>query len=127
MPTQPVEPSRLQKLVGGIAGFVLVIAVLEMTPGWGLLGLNLRPVVYYIITATVGAATGWITRPGYRLPGLIAGAVAGPGAILAMHLLIRNAERVPIALVLVATFIGMIPAIGIFKGLAALQDTTKRS
>lgn len=100
---------------------------MELTPGWGLLGLDWSPAVFCIVTAILGAITGWVTRPGYRLAGLVAGAVAGPGVILAMYLLIHKAERVPIAIMLVAAFIGMIPAIGIFKALVALQDAAKRS
>ena len=72
-------------------------------------------------------ATGWITRPGYRLPGLIARTVAGPGAILAMHLVDPQCRA--------SSYCGRVggrisrhrTAIGIFKGLAALQDTINRS
>jgi hypothetical protein len=96
---------------------------MEMIPGWGFLGLGWPPVVYIMITAVAGAAAGGTGRPGYRLPGLIAGALAGPGAIIAMYLLLQKAERVPIPVVLVPIVVGMLPAIGVHKVLAMIQDT----
>jgi hypothetical protein len=122
MAEQTQNPTPLQNIAGGVFGFSLVIAVLEMTPGWGFLGLDWPPAVFCIITAVLGAIAGWISRTGYRLPGVVAGAMAGPGAILAMHLVIRNAERVPAAILLVAALVGMLPAIGVYKALTAIQD-----
>ena len=126
MSTRPAEENPLQRFAGGVFGLSIVVAVMEMTPGWGLLGLDWPPAVFCVITAVLGAVAGWGARPGYRLPGLVAGIVAGPGAILAMYLVIHKAERVPIVAILVAAFIGMLPAIGVFKVLAAIQDAVKR-
>ena len=92
-------------------------------PRWSLLGLNWSPATYALITAIAGAASGWVSRSGYRVPGLIAGALAGPGAILATYLLMQKAQLVPIPLVLVAIFVGMLPAFGLYKILEIVQDT----
>src|SRR5262249_40898207 len=127
MAEQPGEATSLQKIMGGVFGFSIVVCAMEMAPGWGLLGLDWPPVVYCIITAVLGAVAGWLSRTGYRLRGLIAGAVAGPGAILAMYVVLQKAERVPAAALLVAALVGMLPAIGIYKALAAMQDAAAPS
>jgi hypothetical protein len=114
----------LQNAVNGITGILIVLCGTEMTPGWGLIGLGWSPVVYCLITAVAGALSGWLSRTEYRLPGLVAGAIAGPGAILAVYLLLQKAERVPIPIVLIAICVGMLPALGIYKILTAIQDGT---
>ena len=121
--TQPTnEGTTLQKIVNGITGLVIVLCGIEMIPRWSFLGLNWPPVVYCLITAVVGAASGWLSRPGYRVPGLIAGMVAGPGAIIAMYILMHRAPLVPIPLVLLAILVGMLPAVGLYKFLEFVQD-----
>src|SRR5262245_40214299 len=116
------DGTPLQKVVNGITGILIVVCGTEMVPGWGLLGLDWPPAVYGLVTAVAGAISGWVSRTDYRVPGLIAGSIAGPGAILAMYLLLQKAERVPIPIVLLAIFIGMLPAYGCYKILEALQD-----
>ena len=116
------DGTPFQKAVNGITGILIVICGIEMVPGWGLLGLDWSPAVFCLITAVAGAISGWVSRTNYRVPGLIAGAIAGPGAILAMYLLLQKAERVPIPIVLLAIFVGVLPAFACYKILAALQD-----
>ncbi len=117
------EGTPLQKIVNGITGILIVLCGVEMVPGWGLLGLDWPPAAYCFITAIAGAASGWVSRPGYRVPGLIAGSIAGPGAIIAMYLLLQKAERVPIPIVILAILVGMLPAYGVYKILEVVQDT----
>ena len=116
------EGTPLQRVVNGITGILIVVCGTEMVPGWGLLGLGWSPVAYCFVTAVAGAASGWVSRTEYRVPGLIAGSIAGPGAILAMYLLLQKAERVPIPIVLLAILVGMLPAYGLYKILEAVQD-----
>lgn len=121
--TQPAnEGAPLEKIVNGITGIVIVFCGIEMMPRWSILGLNWPPVVYCLITAIAGAASGWLSRPGYRVPGLIAGMLAGPGAIIAMYILMNRAPLVPIPLVLLAILVGMLPAVGLYKILEIVQD-----
>ncbi len=116
------EGTPLQKVVNGITGILIVLCGIEMMPRWSLLGLNWSLATYGFITAIAGAASGWVSRSGYRVPGLIAGSLAGPGAILAMYLLMQKAQLVPIPFVLLAILVGMLPAFGLYKVLEIVQD-----
>ena len=117
------EGTPLQKIVNGITGILIVFCGIEMMPRWSMLGLDWSPATYALITAISGAASGWVSRPGYRVPGLIAGMLAGPGAIFAMYVLMHRAPLVPIPLVLMAILVGMLPAVGLYKILEIVQDT----
>jgi hypothetical protein len=103
----------------------LVVSSLEMNPGWGLFHLDWPPAVFYAIVGVTSAAAGFIGIEEYRIPGLVAGPVAGVGALLASSMLLSNVESTSNIVIVFAELIGALPGIGLFYVLKAIQDRTR--
>ncbi len=118
---------RTENIGGIILGLGVYYTMLEMVPGWGLigaiLGLQGPPVVYYMIASLSGAVGGFLMGNGYCLPGMIGGFIGAIGAVLVGSYRLYHMESVYTLFLLFLTLVGSIPGILVFALLRFLQDS----
>jgi hypothetical protein len=113
----------LQTTAQAMLGIAILLCGTELVPGWGMLGLGWPPEAHYAIMAAAGAFAGAVTvRRRYAVPGLIAGAVAGIGALAAVAWYLTFVERTPTELLVVVGAVGALPGIGLYYVLRWVQD-----
>ena len=103
----------------------LVLCSLEMKPGWGFMHLDWPPSVFYAIVGVTSAVAGFIGLEEYRIPALVAGPVAGVGALVASQILLSNVDSISDVVLVFAELIGALPGLGLFYLLKAIQDKSK--
>ena len=103
----------------------LVVCSMEIVPGWGIFHLNWPPSAFYGIVGVTSAAAGFIGIEEYRIPALVAGPVAGVGALLASSMLLSTVDSTSNVVIVFVELIGALPGIGLFYVLKALQDKSK--
>jgi hypothetical protein len=104
-------------------GCVLVFCTMQGNPGWTdpSLRVDMPLEACFWILGLAGAATGWVVAR-YRLAGLLAGAVAGSGSLLAALLVFQAFTHFPRRAVVLVQVIGLFPGVALYFLLHVLFD-----
>ncbi len=121
--TMEANKEMLAKIGGGFVGLSVVICAMEMVPGWGVLGLQLPPSIFYIIAVASGAVGGFLIGNRYCVPGMIGYAIANLGGLFLGSLPMYYFDRIYIAVLFILIPLGMFPGILIYRGLKCVQDS----
>jgi hypothetical protein len=116
------QPTRGQSIGGAIFGLSIVFCSMEMVPGWGIFHLNWPPGAFYLIMLICGGVSGLFFAAEYPLPGLIAGAISGLGALYAIALVLENVDSVYDVFLVIAGLVGALPGVGVYFALKLAQD-----
>ena len=116
------KTTRGHSIGGAIFGLAIVFCSMEMVPGWGIFHLDWPRWVFYTIMLICGGASGTFLAARYPLPGLIAGAVSGLGALYAIALVLDNVESVYDVFLAIAGLIGALPGVIVYVVLKLVQD-----
>jgi hypothetical protein len=124
------EPRFLDRIFlyqsrGRIGLYVFVAAVLigglESAPGWGLLGLNLNPILSTALASAAGIFAGAIGA-NYRVAGAICGGICGAGALGIFFVVLSTLERIPHIFAVLAVLFGCLPGMCIYWLVEKLLD-----
>lgn len=122
MSKQSDGATRGQTIGGAIFGLAIVFCSMEMVPGWGIFHLEWPRWVFYTVMLICGAASGTFLAARYPVPGLIAGAISGVGALYAVALVLDNVESVYDVFLVIAGMIGAVPGVIVYVVLKLVQD-----
>lgn len=117
----------LEKIGGAILGIGVILCVMEIVPGWGLLGrllgLEWPPAVYYVIALLSGAVGGFLLGNRYCVPGMIGYAIGAVCALFVASFPLYYVESIHSGLLFVLAMFGLIPGVVIHRGLKYVQDS----
>lgn len=125
--TQGSNLARHQKW--GLIIFVIsnIFCADEMVPGWGLFHLDWPIYYFYVISVIGGTIGGAIFGGKYLIPGLIGGAIAGPGALFAVGKYLASVNVSYSTIDCLMAILGALPGIGIGLLLAWIQKVLSRA
>jgi hypothetical protein len=104
-------------------GCALVFCTVEGIPTWTHpdLRFDIPLGTCFLIIGIAGAATGWVVAP-YRLAGLVAGAIAGSGSLLAAVFVFQGFTQFPRYPVVLVEFVGLLPGVVLYMILHIIID-----
>ena len=110
------------KIGAGIFGIALVFCSMEMVEGWGILGLDWPPGVFYGITAVSGLVAGVLCGGRYIVPAVFGFMIGGVGALYAIACVLERVNTMHSVILVLVGFVGGLPGAGIYFVLKFLQD-----
>jgi hypothetical protein len=104
----------------------LVFCTMQAVPSWTHPDLRLgwSPTICYWVIGIAGAATGLVVAR-YRFPGMVAGALAGIGSVLAGVILLERINSYSRIVLVMVGMIGLLPGVAVYCVLHVLIDNAK--
>jgi hypothetical protein len=115
----------------GCFGVALCLCTMQAVPGWTHPSLHLGwdPKIWYAVIAVAGALAGSVVA-GYRLAGMLAGAIAGVGSVLSAVLILEQINPFSRIVLVAVGVIGLLPGVALYLLLHIATDrltTARRS
>src|SRR5690349_4394794 len=118
-PTQsnPQAPKFLESRREKAAMWIFVLSNMfcatEMVPGWGIFHLGWPHETFYLIAAAGGLISGALFGRRYFIAGMIGGAVASVGALVAVAMYLDDVKTSHSAIMAVLAMVGALPGLGV--------------
>jgi hypothetical protein len=119
---QPETETTGSKIGGGIFGIALIFCSMEMVEGWGILGLDWPPRVFYGIMAVSGCVAGVLCGGRYIVPAVLGMVIGGVGALFAIAWVLERVNTMHSVVLVLVGIAGALPGAGVYFALKFLQD-----